>query len=414
MTLRRSFVLGVGLALVAPLVSLPAAAETTTVVGAARGWLLFKQEADGGFEVADFPGFETPDAVLALASAHSEFGAWDPTGAREEIAQLDAPGGGPDPIQYVEALIDDEANPTSAAAGARAAKVAALVAQPLGLSASTFDPSNDGAVDLFARMDEHRDEDGSYDFGAQFNGALYVAIAIAGDGREVPAGLVTQIRNAQRTDGSWDFSGTPGESSDDIDTTALALIALRSAGLTTADADVAAGVAYLASRQQASGAWQSYGADDPNATAMASIALSDLRIDVSTPAWRAAAGTPASGATMAGSPAPTTSTGSTPSPRRRPCRPSAASGTSPASSRRWSCAGAATWLRRWPVPCGVPASTTPLPGWPPTRPSARPALRPPPRWSTASTDARPPPPTCSPPPSAAPSTRRAPRTGPTS
>jgi hypothetical protein len=181
------------------------------------------------------------------------------------------------------------------AAGARAAKVAALVAQPLGLSASAFDPSNDGAVDLFARMDEHRNEDGSYEFGAQFNGALYVAIALAGDDREVPAGLVQQIRDAQRADGSWDFSGTPGESSDDIDTTSLALIALRAAGLTTADADVAAGVAFLASRQQASGAWQSYGADDPNATAMAAIALSDLRIDVSTAGWRTAAGTPATG-----------------------------------------------------------------------------------------------------------------------
>jgi hypothetical protein len=296
MTLRRSFVLAVGLALIAPLVSLPAEAETTTVVGAARGWLLFKQEADGGFEVADFPGFETPDAVLALASANAEFGAWDPAANRDEIAGLDAPGGGPDPIEHVEALIDDEANPTTVAAGARAAKVAALVAQPLGFPASAFDPSNDGAVDLFARMDEHRDEDGSYDFGAQFNGALYVAIALAGDDREVPAGLVQQIRDAQRADGSWDFSGTPGESSNDIDTTALALIALRSAGLTTADADVAAGVAYLASRQQASGAWQAYGADDPNATAMAAIALSDLRIDVSTPAWRAAAGSTTTGA----------------------------------------------------------------------------------------------------------------------
>ncbi len=294
---RRTFVLGVGLALAATLAGgLPATASPDLeTIEPATDWLISQQEADGGFELADFPGFETPDAVLALASSYNSMGSWDAAGAAAAIADLDAGGTGPDPIEYVEALVDDEATPDSVAAGARAAKVAALVAQPLGFDATAFDPSGDGAVDLLARMDVHRQPDGSYDFDAQFNGALYAAIALAGDGADVPAGLIAQIRAAQRDDGSWDFGGLPGATSDDVDTTALALIALRSAGLSTDDADVAQGVGFLAARQQDLGAWQSYGADDPNSTAMAAIALSGLGIDVTTPAWRSTWGNPVTG-----------------------------------------------------------------------------------------------------------------------
>ncbi len=42
----------------------PSTAATTKAVT----WLKTQQQADGGFEVAGFPGFETPDAVLAIAN----------------------------------------------------------------------------------------------------------------------------------------------------------------------------------------------------------------------------------------------------------------------------------------------------------------------------------------------------------
>lgn len=297
MKIRRSLAAGLGVALLAPL-GLPglASAETPETVAIVKGdtWLRTQQQADGGFEVAGFPGFETPDAAFALAAVGD--GAWDSAGSRTYVQA--ALTGGKGPLDAIDDLVDGDADPTTIAAGARAAKVVALVAAPLGLDVTDFDPSNDSpaAVDLIARMDLHKQVDGSYDFGAQFNGVLYTALALHGAGLSIPNGLVDQIRAAQRADGSWDYTGTTSGDGDDIDTTALALLALHSAGVAATDVDADAGIAYLADHQQPSGAWAAFGSDDPNSTAMAVQALSALHIDVTTSAWRAAAGAPVSGA----------------------------------------------------------------------------------------------------------------------
>lgn len=297
---RRSLVAGLGLALVAPLVGQgagSAAPAVDPVVSRATDFLHATQQADGGFELAGFPGFETPDATLALAASLQAGPAWDAAAARVAIQAAESDSGN-DPLDALDDLIDNESDPSSDAAGARAAKITALVAEPLGIAPTDFDPSADSsaAVDLVARMDQHRLPDGSYDFGAQFNGALYAAIALAGAGRPVPTGLVSQILTGQRTDGSWDYTGTTTGDGEDIDTTALALVALRSAGRTVAHPAVVAGVRFLAARQQASGAWQSFGADDPNSTSSVVLALSDLHIDLGTAAWRTTYGSPAPGA----------------------------------------------------------------------------------------------------------------------
>ena len=295
MSVRRLVAAGCGLALLAPLAAPAAAApraSTATVVEGANGWLKSNQQADGGFELATFVGFETSDVILATAQARQSGPAWDAAAARSAVTGL-VSSGGKTPLDAIDDLIDGEAEPGSVAAGARAAKVAAIVAQPLGISAGDFDPSNDNAlpVDLFARMDLHRQAGGAYDFGAQFNGVLYVAIARAGAGLDVATGLVNQILAAQRADGSWDYTGTPtGGDGEDIDTTALTLVALRSSGRTLADPAVKKAVAWLAARQQANGAWQAFGADDPNATSVATVALSDLHVDLGSSAWLTAAG----------------------------------------------------------------------------------------------------------------------------
>ncbi|MFN8017502.1 MAG: DUF4214 domain-containing protein [Acidimicrobiales bacterium] len=296
MKIRRSFAVGVGLAVLAPL-AIPqlagAEAPEAVAVSKADAWLHDQQQSDGGFEVAQFPGFETPDAVLALGAVGD--GTWSKTEARTYV-EAAAPDG-KDGLDYLDDLIDGEADPSSVAAGARAAKVAALVAEPLGIDPRDFDPSDDSAsaVDLLARAGLHQAIDGSYDFDAQFNGVLYTAIALSRAGEVVPAGLSDQIHAAQRDDGSWDYTGTTGTTGDDVDTTALALLSLQAMGGSDTDPDAAAGVAWLASRQQASGAWQAFGTDDPNSTSMAVLALSALGIDVTTSAWRATAGHPVSG-----------------------------------------------------------------------------------------------------------------------
>ncbi len=308
MSIRRFVAAGVALSLTAPLLGIGSAGAATPadpVVTKAKTWLLTQQQADGGFEVSGFPGFETPDAVLALATSFQTGPTWDAAGALASIQALDN-GEGKDPLDALDKLAEAslvtgnaETDPTNNAGAARSAKLIALNLAPLGLSATDFDPSDDSddPVDLLAVLDAHRQEDGSYDLGALFNGVLYTAIALDSLGSEVPAGLVAQIKAGQRSDGSWDYTGTPTEGDgDDVDTTALALLALDAAGLGTADAAVRGGVAYLAGAQQSSGAWQAFGADDPNSTSIAALALSALRIDVSTSAWRAANGAPVTGA----------------------------------------------------------------------------------------------------------------------
>jgi len=79
MSLRRALAVLLGAAL--PVAALaapgPAGAATTFDPAAARGWLLDQQQADGGFELSGFPGFETPDAVLALAAVGQTGTGWD-------------------------------------------------------------------------------------------------------------------------------------------------------------------------------------------------------------------------------------------------------------------------------------------------------------------------------------------------
>ena len=291
MSIRRFVAAGVALSLAAPLLGLgaaDAAPTTDPVVTNARTWLLTQQQDDGGFEVAASPGFETPDAVLALATSFQTGPEWDRAGALAAVAATDN-GAGKDPLDYLDDLVDGEADPASNAAAARAAKLIVLVADPLGIDPADFDPSgdSDAAVDLVSRVTSHQAENGSYDLGALFNGVLYTTIALHSQGLTPPQGLVDQIVAGQRADGSWDYSGTPNAEfgGNDVDTTALTLLALHAAGMTPADQPVAKAIAWLDSVQQASGAWQAFGADDPNSTSMAAMALSALGIDVTTGTW---------------------------------------------------------------------------------------------------------------------------------
>lgn len=303
MQFRRTLAMGLGLSLVTPL-ALPASpagaatpAEQAAAVSGAEAWIRAQQQADGGYELAGFPGFETADAALALAVAanDAEVPVWSTTAALEAASAENEEG--KDALDSLDDLVDGEADPASQAAGARAAKLIALVIAPLGLDPADFDPSGDSAepVDLLGRMDVHRDDDGSYDFGPRFNGLLYAALALDLTGNEVPSAMVDQILDAQRGDGSWDFTGTTTGSGDDIDTTALALLALRAGGVTSADEPVVAAIEFLAERQQTTGAWQAFDVDDPNSTALAAMALSAHKIDLTDPAWRTAAGAPAAG-----------------------------------------------------------------------------------------------------------------------
>lgn len=298
MAMRRSLVAGIGLALLAPLAAPgigSAAPAADPAVTKATSWLLTQQQPDGGFEVSGFPGFETSDAVLALAAGGQSGPTWDKASALSGIQAIQSVDtSGKDPLDALDDLVDS-GDTTTVAAAARGAKVLALVADPLGIDGADFDPSADSgeAVDLFSRIESHVQLDGTVAFGAQFNGVLYTAIGFAAVAHPQPSGITGQIKAAQRSDGSWNFAGDQDPGTDgDVDTTAVALVALKSLGLDTTDPVVLKGVQYLASQQSDSGAWSAFGSDDPNSTASAALALADLHIDLSRKNWRADFGSP--------------------------------------------------------------------------------------------------------------------------
>jgi len=66
----------------------------------------------------------------------------------------------------------------------------------------------------------------------------------------------------------------------------VALEALIAAGADATDDEVLDVLGFYAKNQQASGAWQSFGADDPNSTALGIIGITAAGFDVESRCWR--------------------------------------------------------------------------------------------------------------------------------
>jgi len=251
-------------------------ADAKASAGNGTTWLKSRQLPDGSFEVAGFPGFETPDAVLAIAEAAQLQLGWSVDQARAAAQATQTNG------NSALNAIDDYAD--SGLGAGQAAKVAVLVARPLGFSATAFDPDGDGAVNLRAIIDAAHQPTGSY---GALNATLYAAIAKATLGG-VPADTLAHIRAAQEAGGGWNFAGDPtgAAAAADVDTTALAIQALASAAVAGNDADLRQGLTYLANQHRPTGAWQSFGTDDPNSTAVAMVAITAAGFDPTRPCWR--------------------------------------------------------------------------------------------------------------------------------
>ena len=248
----------------------------------AANWLRLQQLADGSFELADFPGFETPDAILALAEAAQTTSAWATAEARAGVESASNCG--------LTALdwIDDFAEAGLEAGDA--ARMVIFVAAPLGLSSSAFDPGNDGnPVNLKEIMASAKDG-GSY---GTFGDTLWVATALRLLGDSVERDTDAFIRAGQHADGSWDYTGDLStETPSDINTTSLAMIALVAAGAERNDAALLRGLAYLASQQQSDGGFrEAFNGDEvtnPNATALAILAITAAGFNPDDDLWRAA------------------------------------------------------------------------------------------------------------------------------
>jgi Prenyltransferase and squalene oxidase repeat len=244
--------------------------------GAANAWLLSKQQPDGGFELAGFPGFETSDAILAVAENAQTAETWNSTQARNAVANVVRSG--KTPLNAIDDFADGTLN------AGQAAKLIVLVAKPLGYSATAFNPDNDATSrNLVSVMNAGVQPNGSY---GAFNATLYAAIAQKIVTNTVPANTVTLIRGAQEASGGWDFAGTAAGSDADVDTTSLALQALAAAGVAGTDTDLHQGLVYLANQYKTNGAFQSFGSDDPNSTSTAVLGITAAGYDPSVACWR--------------------------------------------------------------------------------------------------------------------------------
>jgi hypothetical protein len=240
-------------------------------------YLKSRQLPGGSFETAGFPGFETPDAILAIAEDAQTAPTWSRKQARDAVyAQETAFGNSV--LHATDDFADGGIN------AGQAAKLVILVTRPLGLSSTSFNPDRDAPVDLQAIIDAGHQPDGSY---GAFNATLYAAIAKRTLGG-VPADTVAYIKHAQQANGGWDFAGDPtGKTAiADVDTTALAIQALVSSGVGRGDPHLRAALGFLARRQRAVGAWQAFGTNDPNSTAVAMIAITAAGYDPTDSCWR--------------------------------------------------------------------------------------------------------------------------------
>jgi hypothetical protein len=242
----------------------------------ARNWLVTKQLAGGSFEVGGFDGFETPDAILAIAEVAQQQSAWNADQARTAVRAVTT--GGKSALDWADTFSDGAVN------AGQAAKLIVLVAKPLGLGIKTFDPGRDGDVkNLIATVDAGAQPNGSY---GAFNATLYAALAKWMVDGSVPANTLAYIRSGQEASGGWDFANDPNATDADIDTTSLVIQVLVAAKVSPADTDLVQGLSYLVHQQQSNGSWQSFGTDDPNSTSTAIMAITAVGGDAASSCWR--------------------------------------------------------------------------------------------------------------------------------
>ena len=206
---------------------------------------------------------------------------WSTSEAVAAVEAVQFGGAGPTPFDAIDAYA--ETIPTlGALTTGTAAKNIVLGASPYGFDPSAFDPAGDGTpVDLVSLMGGC-----SATGGSTFNFTLYIVLAQSLVCGAPSAAALQAVRDAQQTNGGWNFNGDPTTSDIDPDTTALAIQALVAGGADATDPAVRAALGFFATNQQASGAWQSFGVDDPNSTSLSVLGITAAGYDVESSCWR--------------------------------------------------------------------------------------------------------------------------------
>ena len=268
----------------------PAAGDTAAGVA----YLDTTQQANGGWDAGPATEFVTTEAILAIAEQAQTGAAWSTAQALAAVDGFNHPTApNNDPLDFADDMADAAVPPSVAG------KLIVMVAAPLGLSTTDFDPKNDSAaaVNLETSLDPNGCAGNLSSFG--FFGETLIGMMakflVCGT---APPAAVTAVRAAQQADGAWNFTGLPAPAGfDDFDTTAAAIMALLAGGATPTDPDIVEGLAFLAGKQAASGAWEAFGGPSPESTSRVILAVTAAGYDPTSSCWRdtvvpALAGTP--------------------------------------------------------------------------------------------------------------------------
>jgi len=152
------------------------------------------------------------------------------------------------------------------------------------VDAAGGDAHDFAGYDLLAELRKCYDEStGLYHPTSVFQDSL-VILALSGGGEPVPGKALQRLRQEEHAAGCWGWA--IGGTSCDTDTTALAVLALRSAGVN--EPDLVEAAKYLARREHADAGWGSWEAQtisNSNSTALALLALASLDENPRSPRW---------------------------------------------------------------------------------------------------------------------------------
>ncbi len=235
----------------------PAPARATDPIASAAlsaaAWLTGQQQADGGFSTGFSPASDpgaTADAVAALAAAGRA-----PASIRSAA--------GASALDYLAA---------SASGGTlKTGQVAKVV---VAVVASGLDPRRFGGRDLIADLRAGEDARSGVIGGSVFVHALAM-IAMARAKEPLPIRATATLLSYQASSGGWSFSG---KGSPDVDSTALAAIALMANGFSGTSGPAGRALGYLNSLQNLDGGFpyqspSDYGTDsNTNSTALVALA----------------------------------------------------------------------------------------------------------------------------------------------
>jgi len=232
--------------LVALTLVVPALADGPSAVA----WLKTQQKADGGFGSVG----ATADAVLAAAASGNNALLWS--------------NGGPTALDYLKANVKTVS---------KAGELAKVI---LALTANGRNPRSALGVDLIAKLEGMRNANGRIGTQADFvNDHCMAMIALASAGRRVPVEAVNYLLGLQIADGSWSWNGDTTSGSGDNNTAAMAVVALRAAGVPADHPQIQKTIALFHAQQNDDGGFpyvkpSPWGTDsDSNSTAVVCWAL---------------------------------------------------------------------------------------------------------------------------------------------